>query len=600
GPSVARAVELSDTPPSGTTAQSPLTYALGDLDANVTTSLQFTVDVHAGTQGWITNRATVVCANDSNLVNNVSEVVTLIAPVADVSVIKSGPATGVAGAALTYTLTVANVGPSVARAVELSDTPPSGTTAQSPLTYTLGDLAVGVSTSLQFTVDVHADTQGWITNRAAVACASDTNLVNNASEVVTLIAPVADVSVLKTGPATGVAGEALTYMLTVSNAGPSLATGIMLADSPPAGTTALSPTNMALSALAPGAASNIVFHLQTHPDLLGWITNRAVAVCGADTNHANDAAEAVTLIGAEAALRVEKWANASSVHGGTPVVFEIAVTNAGPSLARNLRLEDRQTGVSGSLLGPAGPTNGFDFTWSELAPGGALRLTVTAETYLVEGALTNRVTLLSDTLDTNSADNVSQAIVLVTLGTESIAVSASWTLKISTGLFDAAIAIRNDGTLPLANRDFWLALAVTAEWWLWNPSGTMPDGKTYYNLTDAVRAALLTTGNRDAVFDPGETVTVQGPQIYHRRRVNPRNYVNASSDIQFGLLFSKQDINHNFRVEADEVERVSGSWRSGVQGDRALIEATRLHRGAAYIWDAALGTWRVLADDTRD
>ncbi|MDD5707060.1 MAG: choice-of-anchor L domain-containing protein, partial [Kiritimatiellae bacterium] len=317
GPSLARAVELTDTPPTGTTAQSPLTYALGDLTVGASTSLLVTVDVHADTLGWITNRAEVSCGSDSNLVNDFSEAATLIAAVADVSVIKSGPATGVAGETLSYTLTVTNAGPSLARNVTLDDTPPTGTTAQSPLTYTLGDLAVGVSTSLQFTVDVHAGTQGWITNRATVVCASDTNLVNNASEAMTLIASVADVSVSKNGPATGVAGEALTYTLTVANAGPSVACAVELSDTPPTGTTAQSPLTYTLGDLAVGVSTSLQFTVDVHADTQGWITNRATVVCASDTNLVNNASEAMTLIASVADVSVVKTGPATGVAGET-------------------------------------------------------------------------------------------------------------------------------------------------------------------------------------------------------------------------------------------------------------------------------------------
>src|SRR5207249_934264 len=66
------------------------------------------------------------------------------------------------------------------------------------------------------------------------------NAANNSSTALTTISTSADLAVSKTGPSTGVAGNNLTYTLTVSNNGPSDAQGVTLSDLLPSSETFVS------------------------------------------------------------------------------------------------------------------------------------------------------------------------------------------------------------------------------------------------------------------------------------------------------------------------------------------------------------------------
>lgn len=127
-------------------------------------------------------------------------------PAADLSIAKvDNPDPVVAGEQLTYTVQVANDGPSDASGVKLVDTLPLGTSfiSASPpevscnqvaglVTCNIGGLAADDSVNVIIVVDVEIETEGIITNAASVTGnESDPNLVNNTTTEDTTVAFVA-------------------------------------------------------------------------------------------------------------------------------------------------------------------------------------------------------------------------------------------------------------------------------------------------------------------------------------------------------------------------------------------------------------------------
>jgi uncharacterized repeat protein (TIGR01451 family) len=161
--------------------------------------------------------------------------------------VKTGPATAVAGNNITYPIMVHNAGPSDAQSVTTSDTLPAGTTLVSFVQNTGpangGTLPAGGTETFTLIVNVNANTASGatISNTANVtSTTTDPNLTNNASTVTTSISTLADVSIVKTGPAATVAGGDVTYAITVNNAGPSDAQAAAVSDTLPANTTLVS------------------------------------------------------------------------------------------------------------------------------------------------------------------------------------------------------------------------------------------------------------------------------------------------------------------------------------------------------------------------
>jgi large repetitive protein len=174
---------------------------------------------------------------------------------ADVSITKTAPAGPfTVGAALNYTLTVANAGPAAAAGVVVTDTLPAQVTyvsnscgaaiSGSTVTWTIGALANGANQTCTINTTVNAT--GTISNTATVATSStDPTPGNNSSTATVTGGPAtSDLSLTKTAtpPATFAIGAPITYTLTVANAGPSAATAVVVTDPLPSNTTYVSNT----------------------------------------------------------------------------------------------------------------------------------------------------------------------------------------------------------------------------------------------------------------------------------------------------------------------------------------------------------------------
>jgi uncharacterized repeat protein (TIGR01451 family) len=172
-----------------------------------------------------------------------STVTTSITPSADVVTTKSGQTAANPGAALTYTITTVNNGPSPAEAVTISDSIVInlvGVTASDGGSYnpatgivTFPAIAIASGTTVTRAIGFTAPASGVITNTASSTSAtSDPNPTNNTnSGVSTTIDPGADVVTQKTGPASIVAGSSISYVITSSNLGPRPAANVIITDS---------------------------------------------------------------------------------------------------------------------------------------------------------------------------------------------------------------------------------------------------------------------------------------------------------------------------------------------------------------------------------
>ena len=245
GPSSATSVVVLDTLPNGT----QVTNIISVLAAGGVTNIQ--VSYTAPASGSLTNQAASIADTyDSNSVNNTNILaVTAVTPVSDVILQNVGPATVLAGATYTNTITVTNAGPSSATSVVVLDTLPDGT----QVTNTIAVLAAGGVTN--FLVSYTAPASGSLTNRAASTAGTyDSNPGNNTNIIaVTTVTPVADIQVTNVAPASVVAGTSYTNVITVTNAGPSTATNVVVIDILPDGTQV---TNV-IAVMAVGTTTNL-------------------------------------------------------------------------------------------------------------------------------------------------------------------------------------------------------------------------------------------------------------------------------------------------------------------------------------------------------
>jgi uncharacterized repeat protein (TIGR01451 family)/CSLREA domain-containing protein len=213
---------------------------------------------------------------------------------ADLSLQGTASSTVAQGSNVTYALTVANGGNAAATGVMLIDTLPANasfvsatggvTPVNGVLTFNLGNLASGTQAPT-ITIVVAANAAGALTNSATVSGneADATPADNSITQPTTVqaAAAVADLSLVGSAPAAVTLGNSVTYRYTVTNAGPSNATGVRLVDILPAGAKFVSATggataiNGVLTLSVGNLAANVseAFTIVLTPTMTGTLTN---------------------------------------------------------------------------------------------------------------------------------------------------------------------------------------------------------------------------------------------------------------------------------------------------------------------------------------
>src|SRR5262249_29122276 len=157
-------------------------------------------------------------------------VTTLVTPVADVGIGKTGTASVIPGNRVTYTLIVTNAGPSDAQGVVVDDPTPPGLTFTSnagdcvtAFPCSIGTLAAGATRAITatFTVPAGYTTPAPIVNTATVvSTTNDPAAGNNRATAPTLVQVDADVEVTQSAPTNVVAGQTITVTVSALNHGP--------------------------------------------------------------------------------------------------------------------------------------------------------------------------------------------------------------------------------------------------------------------------------------------------------------------------------------------------------------------------------------------
>jgi uncharacterized repeat protein (TIGR01451 family) len=354
----------------------------------------------------------------------------------DVAVDDPAPAEG---ALATFTVTVANAGPDAAAGVEITDLLPAGLTWQSATathgTYNSGtglwsvdSLAASAVDSLTIVASVDSATGGQtITNVARLTgCATlDADTANDADSVDVVVTSI-DLAVTKSvdDPAPAEGGT-IVYTVTAANAGPDGATGVVVADSLPAGVSFVSAlasqgafaagTGLwTVGALAPAQAETLAVTATVDAGTAGaTITNVASLAASeqTDTNAGNDADSAGVVVGGVDVAVSKTVDDAAPLENGT-VVFTVTVTNAGPEAAGGVEVTDvLPAGVTyvsdAATRGSYTPGTG---TWAvgalAVAEMDTLEITVTVDAGTGGATITNvAARTASDQTDTNAAND---------------------------------------------------------------------------------------------------------------------------------------------------------------------------------------------------
>ena len=484
GPDAQSAATLNDPLPAGTTFFSlvqntgpsascsdpgvgnpgSVTCSFFTLGSGVSAQFTLTATINPGFTGTLSNTDTAFGTNaDTNPNNNSATAVTTVTASADLSVVKTGPATANAGTNITYTIVVTNNGPSNAANVSLTDAVPANTTFVSEsqstgpvfscvnppsggtgtVTCTIASLGL---TSATFSITVHVNpgaVGAAIGNTANVtASTTDPNPGNNTSSVVTTGIGSADVSIVKTAAAAAAAGTNLTYNINVTNNGPSDASSVTMSDTLPANTTFVSESQLTGPAFsctnpAPGGTGTVSCSIATltagtsatfsivvqiaAAAPVGPSSNTAtVATATTDPNPANNSSTAVTAIAlATADLSITKTPAPGPYGTGLPLTYTIVVTNGGPNTAASVTVTDTlPAGTTLQSSTPAGACTGTAVVTCNagtLVNGATATFTLTILLPATPGPITNTavVSAAATNPDPNPGNNTATSTITV-------------------------------------------------------------------------------------------------------------------------------------------------------------------------------------------
>ncbi|MCW3467174.1 DUF7927 domain-containing protein [Chitinophaga nivalis] len=416
---------------SGTGAWTGLTLTTGQ---SATIAIAGTVSPTA--TGTLNNTAIVKTPAgvvDPQITNDTARQSTTISRVVDLALAKTAaPKPAVAGQALTYTITLTNNGPSSlipADITTLTDNLPAGFTATtftpSAGTYTSGtgawtglSLATGQSATLTIAGTVSATATGTLTNTVtATPPPGTTDPTPPTATDNTPIDRVVDLALAKTAsPKPAIAGQTLTYTITLTNNGPSAlvpADVTTLTDNLPAGFTATTFTPSAGTytsgtgawtglSLATGQSATLTIVGTVSATATGTLTNTVTATPPAGTTDPTPpTATDNTTIDRVVDLNLAKTASPKPAVAGQAFTYTITLSNAGPSSilpADVVSITDNlPAGFTASTFTPsAGTYTSGTGAWTglSLATGQSATLTIagTVNANFTGTSLTNTVT----------------------------------------------------------------------------------------------------------------------------------------------------------------------------------------------------------------
>jgi uncharacterized repeat protein (TIGR01451 family) len=405
------------TPAQGTYNGSTGVWSVGTVTANSSATLQVVVTVTQ--QGAQANAAQVTASDqfdpdstpNNSLANEDDQASVGVTPqLADLSLTQSvDNSTPNVGQTVAVTLTLNNSGPVAATNVQVRDTLPTGLAfvSATPTTgtydagtgvWTIGQLASGVSATLQLSATATA--AGTKTNTAQVIASDqfdpdstpNNSLANEDDQATaTITVPSADLSLTQTvDTTTPNVGRDVRFTLKVANAGPDGATNIAVHDVLPTGLTFVSAVAAQgsyssatgvwdVGALAKGGQATLQIVAIVQDDAAMTNTAEVSAASQWDPNSTpnnNNAKEndqaSVTITPQVADLTLTQTLDFGAPNVGQNVTFTTTVRNVGPSAASNVKAAAAlPTGVT---FVSATPSQGqYDRTTGQWTIGGVAK-----------------------------------------------------------------------------------------------------------------------------------------------------------------------------------------------------------------------------------
>lgn len=465
GPNAATNVSVADALPVGLTFVSSNAsqgsynsgtgqWTVGTINSGANATLQITATVATG--GAKVNTAQVSAAdqfdpdstpNNGNANEDDQASVTVTPQSIDLALSKNvNNAAPQIGDNVLFTITVMNTGALGATNVAVTDQLPAGLTFVSSTPtqgsynsgtgiWSVGSVAASGSATLQIVAQVAS--AGSKTNTAQVSAADQTDADStpangNANEddqaSVVVLPQASDLSLAKVvNTSTPTVGQNVTFTLTLSNAGPTAATGVMVRDQLPAGLTFVSSTashgsysnatgvwNVGTVAASASATLQIVATVATVGDKTNTAQVSAADQTDPDSTPNNSIPteddQASVVVSPQAAdLSLLKTVDNASPMIGQLVLFTLTVSNAGPSSATNVAVTDLLPAGLGftSSMASQGTYNSSTGVWTvgTIANGASATLQIAAM-LTTAGRKTNAAQITaSDQFDPDSTPN---------------------------------------------------------------------------------------------------------------------------------------------------------------------------------------------------
>ncbi|WP_341952091.1 CARDB domain-containing protein [Salinibacterium sp. TMP30] len=459
GPAVATSVVINDLLPTGlglvsaTASTGAYDSATGNWTipslAVASPPATLTVVATVDTARVLTNAATLVTLQqpDTNPANNTASVsLNPVVATTDIAVniFVDSPSIRV-GKTANFTISATNNGPQPATNVTIANTLPSrlqlistsGAYNATSGIWTVGNLAVGQTVSVN--LEVRATDVGSFQNTAGLATVSpqDVNQSNDVDRaILTVTASIADLQIVKSilsGTEGVVVGDFVTYVATVTNAGPDVVpdafasetqidglafqTQDITSTNPSQGTVDSTGLTWNIGSLAPGESATFTVRAQvlTVGTKLSVSTVSSATVDDPDQSNNTDIASFSTGPAVLDLSLTKTRLGPAEVNVGQSVSFTIDVTNDGPAAATDVAIIDQlPAGLTyDSSVPSAGSFDSQTGIWSlaNLPSGGTETLTVTA-TAVQPGTITNTASIQSlNESDTDQENNSASASV---------------------------------------------------------------------------------------------------------------------------------------------------------------------------------------------
>jgi len=364
--------------------------------------------------------------------------------------------------------------------------------APDPSSFGEGQTFLGQSTNVRTLADGNATftvTLPATVSPTQFVTATATDPGGNTSEFSQLVAGLA---VAESGPrAASAVGQDLTFVITLTNAGPAPAYLPTITDTLPSGVTFVSATGgvtpqgntLTLPVATIPVGGTVRATVVVRATATGTYTNPvSVATVVTNPNPAaqNATASALVNMAASADLAVTVTGPAATVTLGGDVTYTLVATNAGPSTVTDATLTDTlPAGVDFvSATGGVTPVNGvLTFPIGPLAPGGPATVKVTVRPRAA-GTFTDAARIASATADPNPGNNSNSANAIVN---PAVTPTADLSVTITAAALPAATAGQEvTYTVRVANAGPFEATNVVL-------TDTLPAGSTFVSATRGVR-----------------------------------------------------------------------------------------------------------------